>query len=106
MLFTYGVQENRTVMWQQVTALILSYDFVTYHQLEEKPSLLQGALPDTSTAHHPLKGQLLVEELSVEVVHKKTEVEMERQAGEEKLESNGTRQKTTEEPEKVSVSQL
>ena len=35
----------------------------TYHELEEEPGLLQGRLPHSAGAHHPLQGQLLVEQL-------------------------------------------
>lgn len=38
---------------------------VTYHEFEEKPGLLQGPFPHTSTAHHPLKSQLFMEELGL-----------------------------------------
>lgn len=34
-----------------------------YHEFKEKPGLLQSTFPHTSTAHHPLKGQLFMEEL-------------------------------------------
>lgn len=37
---------------------------VSYHEFKEKPGLLESALPDAAAAHHPLEGQLLVEELS------------------------------------------
>lgn len=36
---------------------------VSYHELKEEPGLLKSALADAPTAHHPLEGQLLVEEL-------------------------------------------
>lgn len=35
----------------------------SYHQFEEKPGLLQSTFPHTPTAHHPLEGQLFMEEL-------------------------------------------
>lgn len=37
---------------------------VSHHQLKEKPGLLQGTFSDASAAHHPLEGQLFMEELN------------------------------------------
>lgn len=45
----------------------------SYHQFKEKPGLLQSTFPHTSTAHHPLEGQLFMEELE-----QNTEVEEQR----------------------------
>lgn len=36
---------------------------VSHHQFKEKPGLLQGAFSNAPTAHHPLEGQLFVEQL-------------------------------------------
>lgn len=40
---------------------------VSYHEFKEKPGLLQSALPHAPTAHHPLQGQLFMEELSMKI---------------------------------------
>lgn len=34
-----------------------------HHQFKEKPGLLQGTFSDAPTAHHPLEGQLFMEQL-------------------------------------------
>lgn len=75
---------------------------VSYHEFKEKPGLLQSALPDASTAHHPLEGQLLMEELS-RAGEQKTEtkeVERERQKGR----GNKARQRECEAPGEVLLS--
>lgn len=61
-----------------IISQVFMFGNVSYHKFEEKPGLLESAFPHTSTAHHPLKGQLFMEELELIV---KVEIQRERSEG-------------------------
>lgn len=69
MLFTcgWGRKTNTLQCYLLLTAIqvkaLFRWKNVSHHQLKEKPGLLEGAFSDASAAHHPLEGQLFMEEL-------------------------------------------
>lgn len=56
---------ERTICYKCPSKLELFLDvrMFPHHQFKEKPGLLQGPFSDAPAAHHPLQGQLFMEQL-------------------------------------------